>query len=406
MLVKPTQPSPTDTSPLSSKVVSAAASNKVFFFHHTIEFAMVLENKNEATKVLCNGQHLITEIWQCPQHELLMCRKCCFPPEVIIPTTCPDHKVQVFHDKLAGRLIFTQQVRCPTKDTFNAACPWSGQYSQVTSHLDDCTFVPSAARVAMQNAMLKAADRRAVQKYEELKKETAHQISQVKKESDDKVNAMERLLNQRNHTLMEKNDELETRLNNLAAQLAELRVTTTASAVVHAASSSTVIAEEPPRFYDGTLLWKITNWSIKYQRAKSNLNHHFLESPPFYTSKDGYKMRMRLYPNGDREGKGTHVSVYLQIMKGEFDAILPWPFRRKITVMLLDQSNEVHHIDAFRPNSLSNSFHRPEQECNRAIGMPMFIPQEYLNRYAYLRDDTMFFKAVVNPDYSTLLAPI
>lgn len=359
---------------------------------------MVVENKNEATKVLCNGQHLISEVWQCPQHELLMCRKCCFPPEVIIPATCPDHKTQVFHDKSAGRFILSQQVRCPTKDTFNAACPWSGQYCQVTSHLDECTFVPGFARVAMQNAMRIAADRRAVQKYEELKKETARQINQVKQEWGDKVNAMERLSNQRNLTLMEKNDELETRLNYLSSQLAVLRLTTTRSAVAHAASSSTVTEEESPRFYNGTLFWKITNWSIKHQRAKSNLNQNPLESPPFYTSKSGYKMRMKLYPNGDQEGKGTHVSVYFQIMKGEFDAILTWPFKRKINVMLLDQSNREPYVDAFHPNPLSSSFQRPEQEYNIPMGMPMFIPQGDLKKYAYLQDDTMFFKVFVNPD--------
>ena len=359
---------------------------------------MVVENKNEATKVLCNGQHLISEVWQCPQHELLMCRKCCFPPEVIIPATCPDHKTQVFHDKSAGRFILSQQVRCPSKDTFNAACPWIGQYCQVTSHLDECTFVPGFARVTMQNAMLKAADRRAVQKYEELKKETARQINQLKQESDDKVNAMERLSNQRNLTLMEKNDELETRLNILASQLAGLRVTTTRSAAAHAASSSTVTEEEPPRFYKGTLFWKITNWSIKHQRAKSNRNQASLESPPFYTSKSGYKMRMRLFPNGDREGRGTHVSVYFQMMKGEFDAILTWPFKKKITIIILDQSNGEPYFDSFRPNPLSNSFQRPEQECNSAVGMPMYIPQDDLKKYAYLRDDTMFLKVFVSSD--------
>ena len=395
--MKPIQPSPAGTSPLSPKTASAPASNKVIFSHHSVEFVMVVEENNEVSKVLCDGQHLIDQVWQCPQHEFLMCRKCCFSPEVIIPDTCPDHKTQVFHDKLAGRLIHTQQVKCPAKETFNADCPWSGQYSQVTSHLDDCTFVPGFARVAMQNAMLKAADRRAEQKYEELKKETARQINQVKQESDDKVNAMERLSNQRNHTLMEKNDELETRLNNLTSQLAELRVTTTASAVDHVASSSTVIAEEPPRFYDGTLLWKITNWSIKYQRAKSNRNQPFLVSPPFYTSKIGYKMRMRLYPDGDQDGKGTHISVFFQIMKGEFDAILDWPFIKKITVILLDQSsNRVHHSDGFLSNPLSNSFHRPEQEYNLPIGMTMFISQDDLKKYAYLRDDTVFFKVFVN----------
>ena len=362
---------------------------------------MVVDKKNEASKVLCNGNHLIGKVYQCPQHEFLMCRKCCFPPEVIIPDTCPDHKTQVFHDKLAGRLIHTQRVKCPANETFNADCPWSGQYNQVTSHLDDCTFVPGFARVAMQNAMLKEADQRAEQKYEKLERETAYQIDLIKRESDAQLTAMELSFNQKSLSMMEKIYQLETMLKNMPAQLAESQVTTTASAVAHEASSATPIEKEYPAFYDGTLYWKITDWSSQLHSAKlrpSNPNA-YINSPPFYTSKCGYKMRMRLYPNGDGQGKNTYVSIFLQIMKGKFDAILAWPFpEKKVTIMLLDQSNVEHHTDSFLCDSSSDSFERPQQKWNRAAGCPLFIRQEALKNHAYLRDDTMFIKVVVDPD--------
>lgn len=50
----------------------------------------------------------------------------------------------------------------------------------------------------------------------------------------------------------------------------------------------------------------------------------------FYTAKYGYKLCLRLYLNGDGTGKKTHLSLFIVIMKGEYDALLPWPFRNKV----------------------------------------------------------------------------
>ena len=55
-------------------------------------------------------------------------------------------------------------------------------------------------------------------------------------------------------------------------------------------------------------------------------------------------MCARIYLKGDGMGKGTHRSLFFVIMRGEYDAILPWPFRQKVTFMLLDQDNsELKH---------------------------------------------------------------
>lgn len=34
---------------------------------------------------------------------------------------------------------------------------------------------------------------------------------------------------------------------------------------------------------------------------------------------------------GDGNGKNTHVSLFFVVMKGDFDALLPWPFQQKVT---------------------------------------------------------------------------
>ena len=124
--------------------------------------------------------------------------------------------------------------------------------------------------------------------------------------------------------------------------------------------------------HDGILLWKITEFSKKRQDAVSGHQTSFY-SPCFFTSRYGYKMCARIYLNGDGIGKGTHISVFFVVMRGEYDALLRWPFRQKVTFMLLDQNNVEHVIDSFRPDPNSSSFQRPRRETIIASGCPKFL---------------------------------
>ena len=147
--------------------------------------------------------------------------------------------------------------------------------------------------------------------------------------------------------------------------------------------------------YDGQLTWKITEFARKRNEAVSGQQVSFY-SPCFYTSRYGYKMCARIYLNGDGMGRGSHISVFFVVMRGQYDALLRWPFRQKVTFMLLDQDNVEHVIDAFRPDPRSSSFQRPRRETNIASGCPMFCSIAELNNHAYVRDDTMFLKVVVD----------
>ena len=67
--------------------------------------------------------------------------------------------------------------------------------------------------------------------------------------------------------------------------------------------------------------------------------------------------RFCLRPDGNRSNKHTYVSVFLRVMKGDFDAILPWPFRCDVTFTLLDQKDRINVSERisnhliYRPNS-------------------------------------------------------
>ena len=155
------------------------------------------------------------------------------------------------------------------------------------------------------------------------------------------------------------------------------------------------VRQQQASSYDGVLLWKIDDFSKRKTDAISGRQPSFY-SPCFYTSRHGYKMCARIYLNGDGMGRGTHISVFFTVMRGQYDALLRWPFRQKVTIMLLDQDNVEHVIDAFRPDPNSASFQKPRREMNIASGCPLFCSLAELNKRAYVRDDVMFMKIIVD----------
>ena len=161
------------------------------------------------------------------------------------------------------------------------------------------------------------------------------------------------------------------------------------------ADTEEYIRQQEVSCYDGLLLWKVSDYARRRNDAVTGRQTSFY-SPTFYTSRHGYKMCARLYLNGDGMGKGTHISVFFVVMRGQFDALLRWPFTQKVTMMLLDQDNVEHVIDAFRPDPKSSSFQRPRREMNVASGCPLFCPLAELSNHAYVRDDTMFLKIIVD----------
>ncbi len=147
--------------------------------------------------------------------------------------------------------------------------------------------------------------------------------------------------------------------------------------------------------YNGSFIWKIPEVQRRRHEAKIGKTIS-LYSAPFYTSRQGYKACLRLYMNGDGCGKNTHLSFFVTIMKGEYDALLQWPFRHTVTLTLLDQDGVKNISQAFQPESTSSSFQRPRNEMNIASGCPMFAPLSILNNSSYVKEDTLFLKSEIN----------
>ena len=149
----------------------------------------------------------------------------------------------------------------------------------------------------------------------------------------------------------------------------------------------------------GVFIWKINDLGRRKQDANDG-RVLSLYSPPFFTSFHGYRMCIRCYLNGDGSGKGTHISVFFVMMKSEHDDLLPWPFKQKVTISLLNQEtpsdNSTHITQSFMPDSRSSSFQKPAKDMNIASGFPKFAPRTVLNDKKYSNNDTIYFKVKVD----------
>ena len=85
----------------------------------------------------------------------------------------------------------------------------------------------------------------------------------------------------------------------------------------------------------------------KVYRVERTENKLFL--PGFYTHHNGYKMCIRVDPNGVGAGVGTHISIYTFLMKGSYDDHLKWPFRGNITIQIVNQAGDHDHIEKTIP---------------------------------------------------------
>ena len=57
-------------------------------------------------------------------------------------------------------------------------------------------------------------------------------------------------------------------------------------------------------------------------------------------------MYLIVYPAGYGTGKGTHVSILVYLMKGDYDDELNWPFTAEVVVDILNWKGDHNHYRA------------------------------------------------------------
>ena len=130
-------------------------------------------------------------------------------------------------------------------------------------------------------------------------------------------------------------------------------------------------------------------------------------SPPFYIHHGSYKMCICVEANGYAEGKGTHISVFVYLMRGKNDDNLPWPFRGEVTITLLNQLEDKSHLT----KTVEYTQHTDDKYGRRVVDSDMgshgcgnfkFISHNRLHHDAgqncqYLQDDCLYFRIKADP---------
>ena len=335
---------------------------------------------------------------------------------------CPTCNIKGFSDfpnKGLKRSLYAFKVRCSHQKD---GCEWTGELGQVDVHLNkypppekrhdgcplttiSCEYVHLGCAVKLprkdmpehlRENLLTHTSLLAIS-HANLVTENAT-LRKMNTDLENKQHFLETAVGslQVNHALLQENyNQLSVSCSVLQAELDELKPNTVKerlpckpSALSQLKSNVSVPRTSIP------LAPSVILTMTDFKQHKRDGDHWY--SPPVYTHHQGYKICLRVHANGLLSGAGTHVSVFVHFMRGEFDHSLKWPFRGVISFHLLDQLTSADH----KVNSDTYDDSVEDKNCSRVIygeragvgwGPNKFIAHSRLEP-KYLRNDTLRFQ--------------
>ena len=140
----------------------------------------------------------------------------------------------------------------------------------------------------------------------------------------------------------------------------------------------------------------LDNFSV-YKRTNA-----IWQSKPFYTSVDGYKLQLNVYANGIGSGAGTHLTLYVFLMKGDNDDKLSFPFNSNIKVQILNILSDSNHrertIDHYNAPVEARTRVTEGEIAPDAWGIDQFISHTELldntNNVKFIDNDKLYIRLV------------
>ena len=145
---------------------------------------------------------------------------------------------------------------------------------------------------------------------------------------------------------------------------------------------------------NGTLVWKIQNFSRKVEMMNTNSSSLMFYSAECFTDPNGYKFcaRINLSPK-----MRDCLSLHIHLMKSDNDYHLSWPFigRIKISMINKDSSHSQHDILMSKPEILA--FHRPQEDISpRGFGFMEYAIINDITRRGFIDNDCLSIKIQMN----------
>ncbi|CAD5111580.1 DgyrCDS881 [Dimorphilus gyrociliatus] len=388
------------------------------------------------------------------------CCSACLPQLMKVEPRCPIDQIKIEKqnirvDKTFQKEVDALEILCSFKEK---GCEWAGYLGELNVHLSDCLYrvikCPMGCEVDLEKRFVdKHVEEDCVKRLvpceychenfiyeeEELHLEDCQKfpiecpnkcgISKIAKD-EVKVHLEEECPRQLTDCLfvragceykcernemdihMKENfkDHLKMAIRNITANDKSLRIF---SKSLQAQNERVNVVEEQvvglEKLYGSQLLWKIDKHSEKMAEAKSG-KKPTIYSPTFLTNRHGYRLALSSSLYGDGKARGQTMSLYVSICKGEYDALLKWPFTHKITFTLIDQCenlNERKNIDyTIKPNLCKENLSflsKPIGDRNASFGAQKFIELDVLKTRDYTKNDCLYIKVAVDSEDMPLL---
>lgn len=283
------------------------------------------------------------------------------------PLTCPNHcgEVEIERRYLDHHL----NSECPLQ---TMECQFAYAGCQIQSHRKDMSL---HVRECMQDH-LTMVSQKCLSLCEQFPSEFQQRLDEKLREREAQIEDLVRRLEARDQEVL----DLKAKLDSVQEELEEIKADTLQL-------KSTVFV--PPFEF---VMPKFQEWKADDEQWLG---------PPFYSHVGGYRMCLSVDANGTEDGYGTHVSVYINLMQGEFDDHLRWPFRGSITVQLSNQRKnegafeEVIRFSHGSPREAAGRVHSGEVAAS-GLGITKFISHAQLGYVAaknieYLKNDCLHF---------------
>ncbi|KAL9981772.1 hypothetical protein ACROYT_G010519 [Oculina patagonica] len=383
----------------------------------------------------------LAEKYQCPvckdvlrypvQFEECGHRVCsaCFPTILRVEPRCPIDQNQIdkdaaYVDKAFNREILELDVKCNQHEW---GCKWEGEYQNAKEHQDACEFVDMLCSYECGAKFQKRffekhvdkdcpkkiiicpyCDDRHLREDRKLEYHVTEVCPKTKMTCEyEEIGCLHRCNREKipKHQKSELINHVRMLYRVVKEQKTELQeIKTQLKEQIDSNRTQEQRIEDLERITNSQLIWRIDDYQRKFKSAKCG-EMDTIFSPEFYTSRNGYRLMASACLNGDGKGKGTHLSVFISVVQGMYDSLLKWPFSYRTTFYLLDQNTDLEkrkHISfSVKPNVCPENepfLGRPKTSKNPSFGSGKFASHEDIESRAYIKDNTMFIKVIVEND--------
>ena len=278
---------------------------------------------------------------------------------------CRKSPLKVVTDDFVKLCVDELKVRCPNK---SLGCEWVGELGSLDKHLDEtCALQVIKCEFSYAGC--------------EFECERQHMQAHLEENVRVHLNKVSRALQRRTQQQQSINEQQQSVIEQQQRQIVALMSALTRVALDVRKPIFPVFVPPPDMVM------------TDFERRKKTSDWWY--SPPFYSHIGGYKMCLRVYANGHGDGERTHLSVFVHLMRGEYDDRLKWPFRGYITIQLLNQNREEENCEmilAFEEGDDDMYAGRVEgKEIGPGLGYDHFIANTKLNteKRRFIKDDCL-----------------